>query len=196
MSAVCWLEKHFGRLHGLGEGWWWKMTVPKRCECSQGSSHSCSVMAPAQDEFATVAPGSCGLKWVITVLHSQISHKFPQMDAPKASAWINIKPVWQLGLSIPGSMCTPVNTSCSWCTADGPGSWTLKVVDALHKSFSGTKKKKRHILEGCTFGDDITERLLQQKIQKHWKHPQIFLSLSSFSRACKPLTLLLGCVRV
>lgn len=122
--------------------------------------------------------------------------KFPQIDAPKASAWINIKPVWQLGLSIPGSMCTPVNTSCSWCTADGPGSWTLKVVDALHKSFSGRKKKKRHILEGCTFGDGITERLLQQKIQKHWKHPQIFLSLSSFSRACKPLTLPLGCVRV
>ena len=70
---------------------------------------------------------------------------------------------WQMVLSIPWSVCIQFIVSCSFYTARSSNSWSSHVL----YTNTSVGKKKRHILEGGTFGDQITKSILWQKIQKH-----------------------------
>ena len=97
--------------------------------------------------------------------------KFLQMDSsvPWLTKGFLFEPilnlgVWQTALPIPWSVCMQFIILCSFYTAYSSNSWSSHI---LYANTSVGKKKKKHILEGGTFGDQITKSILWQKIQKH-----------------------------
>ena len=121
---------------------------PQEMWALQSSSHSGSVTVPKEDVLATMATRSHGLKWVITGLLSSIL-KFPQVSpngflSSMTHQRLLFDPilslgVWQMGLSIPCSVCIQFIILCSFYTVHSPSSWSKQI---LYANPSVEKKKQ------------------------------------------------------
>lgn len=96
-------------------------------------------------------------------------HKFPQMDLSipglTKGFWISIKP-WGVTNGLVNSSLGVFTVHYSvlflYCRLSHS---SVQLNRYFMQTFQW--KKRGHILEGCTFGDQITESISWQKIQKH-----------------------------